>query len=141
MSLSSLSCCSTCGRACARRGKGGEFRSSYGLRQTTDKMGRYFNMMLVLTVIDAMQMMAIHHVNPQISFDIPLLPLLTILGAIFVGIIELKSVYEKADDKDKGRYRDAARLVKKLMSNPEARSAVERTLDYLKTENEKNSDG
>ena len=114
----------------------GEYRSSYGLRKTVEKLAKYFNMMLVLSVIDAMQMLAVYDLNPQISFRIPIFPILTVAGAIFVGIIELKSIYEKADQKDKGKYQDAARLVKEFASNKEARSIINSIAEYLKKDND-----
>ena len=114
----------------------GEYRSSYGLRKTVEKLAKYFNMMLVLSVIDAMQMLAVYDLNLQISFRIPIFPILTVAGAIFVGIIELKSIYEKADQKDKGKYQDAARLVKEFASNKEARSIINSIAEYLKKDND-----
>ena len=36
--------------------KNGIARSSYGFKRTIDKIARYYNVMLALTVIDAMQM-------------------------------------------------------------------------------------
>ena len=101
-----------------------ELRSSYGLRKTVEKLARYFNLLLVLTVIDAMQMLAIHQLNAQISFEIPLMPLLTFCGAIFIGIIECKSIYEKAADKDKGKYQDAARLAKQILGSKDAHGVL-----------------
>ena len=41
----------------------GEFRSSFGLRKTVEKIGKYYNMIFVITVIDAMQMIAIAQIN------------------------------------------------------------------------------
>lgn len=112
-----------------------EFRSSYGLRKTVEKLAKYYNLLLVLTVIDAMQMLAAYHLNPQVSFKMPIIPFITFLGGIFIGIIECKSIYEKADDKDKGKYQDAARLAKEVMSNKEAQSILASISEYLKKEN------
>lgn len=119
----------------------GEYRSSYGLRKTVEKLARYFNMMLVLTVIDAMQMLAVSHLNPQVSFSFPIVPFLTIIGAIFVGIIELKSIYEKNEDKDKGKYQDAAKLVKQIGNNKEAKEIIASVVEYLKTDNKNKDNG
>lgn len=52
----------------------GEYRSSYGLRKTVDKISRYFNMLLVITVIDTVQMLAISQLNPQTDHTLPILP-------------------------------------------------------------------
>ena len=45
----------------------GEYRSSFGLRRTVDKVSRYFNMLFVITVIDGLQMLAIWMSNTQVS--------------------------------------------------------------------------
>ena len=119
----------------------GEFRTSYGLRKTVEKTAGYFNMLLVLTVIDAMQMLAVHHLNPQISFRIPLFPILTVAGAIFVGVIEFKSIYEKAADKDKGRYQQAAKTLYKALSDKNTADTVSRIFEYLKTNGEDETKG
>ena len=72
-----------------------EYRSSYGLRRTVDKISRYFNMLFVITIIDAIQMLAIWQLNGQTSYTLPTIPILTFVGAIFVGFIELKSIDRK----------------------------------------------
>ena len=113
----------------------GEFRSSYGLRKTVEKIAKYFNMLFVITIIDVIQMLAIYHLNPQVSFRLPTMPILTFLGAIFVGFIELKSIYEKAEDKDKGKYQDAAKLAGKIIADKNAVEALTQLFNYLKTEN------
>lgn len=112
-----------------------EFRSSYGLRKTVEKLAGYFNLLLVLTVIDAMQMLAVYHLNPQIAFNIPIIPVITFIGAIFIGIIECKSIYEKADDKDKGKYQDAAKLAGEIMKDQNAQAILSSLLEYLKNNN------
>lgn len=115
----------------------GQYRSSYGLRKTVDKLASYFNMLLVLTVIDVMQILSFYHLNPQLSFDVPLFPVLTLIGAVFAGVIELKSIYEKANDKDKGRYQETARLINEIMKMADNKELY-RMIEYFKTDkNEK----
>lgn len=58
----------------------GEYRSSYGLRKTVDKICRYYNMVLVITAIDIVQMLAVVELNPQTSHTLPVLPFFTFLG-------------------------------------------------------------
>lgn len=111
----------------------GEFRSSRGLRKTVTKLAGYFNMMLVLTVIDVMLIVAVDFLNPQISVRIPLFPILTLLGAVFVGIIELRSVYEKAGDKQRSSYAEAARLARSLVYDRSVKEVLEKLAHYLKS--------
>lgn len=110
----------------------GEASSSSGLRKTVEKLGRYFNMMLVLTVIDAMQILAFSYLNPQINFRIPLLPILTFFGGVFVGIIEFKSIYERAADKEKSKFREAASMLAKLMAEAGSGDFLNRIVEQLK---------
>lgn len=67
----------------------GEYRSSYGLRKTVDKISRYFNMILVITSIDVVQMLAITQLNPQTNHTLPVLPFFTFIGAMR-GIYRIK---------------------------------------------------
>lgn len=110
----------------------GEFRSSYGLRKTVTKLAGYFNMMLVLTVIDAMLAIAALNLNPQLSVRIPVFPILTLLGALFSGFIELRSIYEKADDKSKKMMSDTAGAAGGLLPDATVRQIMSRLAEILK---------
>lgn len=96
-----------------RRGK---LRSSYALRKTVDKLVRYFSMLLVITAIDVVQMLAVSQWDLATGHKIPCLPFLTFLAAMFVGFIELKSIYENSDEKEQARIEDAADDISKLVA-------------------------
>ena len=81
-----------------------------------------------------MLMLSFYHLNPQLSFNVPLFPILTLTGAVFVGIIELKSIYEKANDKDKGRYQETAKLINAII-NMADKNELYRIIEYFKTNN------
>lgn len=107
-----------------RRGK---LRSSYAMRKTVDKLVRYFSMLLVITAIDAVQMLAISQWDLSTGHQLPILPFLTFLAAMFVGFIELKSIYENSDEKEQARIEDAAEDVGKLLSKfPEVLEELKR---------------
>ena len=107
-----------------RRGK---LRSSYALRKTVDKLVRYFSMLLVITAIDAVQMLAISQWDLSTGHHIPVLPFLTFLAAMFVGFIELKSIYENSDEKEQARIEDAAEDIGKLIAKfPEIMEELKR---------------
>jgi hypothetical protein len=110
----------------------GEFRSSFGLRKTVEKIGKYYNMIFVLTVIDAMQMLAIGYINPQVNGHIPIIPIFTFVGSIFVGFIELKSVYEKAEDKEKNEIAQTAKIVGKVITDISVQELASKVAEYLK---------
>lgn len=107
-----------------RRGK---LRSSYALRKTVDKLVRYFSMILVITAIDAVQMLAISQWDISTGHHIPVLPFLTFLAAMFVGFIELKSIYENSEEKEQARIEDAADDIVKLLAKfPEVLEELKR---------------
>lgn len=107
-----------------RRGK---LRSSYAMRKTVDKLVRYFSMLLVITAIDAVQMLAISQWDLSTGHHLPILPFLTFLAAIFVGFIELKSIYENSEEKEQARFEDAADALGKLIAKfPEVLDELKR---------------
>lgn len=88
-----------------------EYASSYGLRRTFDKLAKYYNVIIALTVADLLQMGFFWHYNVENNAGIPLLPFATALGAFFVCFVEIKSICESADKKMKGQYQEAMRQV------------------------------
>ncbi|MDR3142099.1 MAG: phage holin family protein [Tannerellaceae bacterium] len=110
----------------------GKFRSSFGFRKTVEKIGKYYNMIFVITVIDAMQMIAISQVSQQTGIHLPLIPILTFIGSIFVGFIELKSVYEKAEDKEKAEIAQTAKIVGKVIADISTQELASKVAVYLK---------
>lgn len=112
----------------------GEYRSSYGLRKTVDKISRYFNMLLVITVIDTVQMLAISQLNPQTDHTLPILPFFTFIGAMFVGFIELKSIYENSEEKEKAKIGDAAKILSQIIQHKDEQEIIAGVINYLKQE-------
>ena len=92
----------------------GEVRSSYMYKKTIDKIARYYNAMIALTVIDCMQMGGVWYLDGYYSWSVPIFPIVTLLGALGISLVELKSIYEKADEKVKGDYQDVALLVAEI---------------------------
>ena len=95
--------------------RNGIARSSYGFKRTIDKIARYYNVMLALTVVDAMQMASIWYLEVYYQYHFPLFPFVTLIGAIGIGLIEIKSIYEKAEDKVK--IDNIATLAGQVISN------------------------
>ena len=97
--------------------KMGVARRSKAFRRTVDKLARYYNALFALSIVDAMQLFAIAYLRAVESLDsLPLFPLFTLLGAIGIALIELKSIFEKAEVKEQ-QYRDTAEAIIKLLRN------------------------
>jgi len=77
----------------------GEARRSEALRRTVSKLGQYYNVMLSLTVVDAMQMGLLCYMRLTCLWNAPILPVFTVVGALGIAAIEVKSIYEKAGEK------------------------------------------
>ena len=93
----------------------GEARRSEALRRTVSKLGQYYNAMFALTVVDLMQMGVMFYLRLSCGWDVLLLPVLTVIGAIGIAVIEVKSIFEKAEQKQQNDYREAAALLLKLV--------------------------
>lgn len=111
-----------------------EFRSSFGYRKTIEKIARYYNALFVITAIDSVQMLAVWQLNQQTTARLPLLPLLTFAAAIFIGFIELKSIYEKNDQKEKAKMADAARLAGQILKDRDTQQIIAAIVEYMKNE-------
>ncbi len=95
----------------------GEARRSKALRRTVDKLCRYYNALFALSVIDVMQLAAVAYMGLTGVAQLPMLPAFTLLGAICIAIIEVKSIYEKASEKEQAEAEEAARTLLRLIKN------------------------
>jgi len=113
--------------------------TSEGLRRTTDKISTYFIPLFLVTVVDILQMLGISYINIQIGKHIPDVPIMTFLGAIFICFIELKSIYEKAEDKEKEQISQTAKILSKVLENINNKELlVSKIVDYLEQEKDEN---
>lgn len=85
--------------------KRGEARTSYGLRRTVTKGVLYFALLFFMFMFDCI-----------ITFFLPL-PYATMAGTVFILIIEGKSIFEKAHDKDKRRMTKSLEELVTLLEN------------------------
>lgn len=110
--------------------KNGIARSSYGFKRTIDKMARYYNVMIALTVIDAMQMGSLWYLEKYYAYHWPIFPVVTLIGAIGICLIEIKSIYEKAGDKV--RIENVANMAGEIIANKDDISEiVKAVVEYL----------
>jgi hypothetical protein len=116
--------------------KNGIARSSYGFKRTIDKVARYFNVLIALTIIDAMQMGSLWYLEKYYSYHWPIFPVVTLIGAIGICLIEIKSIYEKAEDKV--RIENVANMAGKIITNKDDISEiVKAVVEYLNKQDTK----
>jgi hypothetical protein len=110
--------------------KNGITRSSYGFKRTVDKIARYYNVLLALTVVDVMQMSSLWYLEKYYSYHWPIFPVVTLVGAIGICLIEIKSIYEKAEDKV--RIENVANMAGKIITNKDDISEiVKAVVEYM----------
>ena len=110
--------------------KNGIARSSCGFKRTIDKIASYYNAMLALTVIDAMQMSSLWYLEKYYGYHWPIFPIVTLVGAIGICLIEIKSIYEKAEDKV--RIENVANMAGKIITNKDDISEiVKAVVEYM----------
>ncbi len=90
-------------------------RTSKGLRRSVEKAGRYYVMLFAMTLIDAMVCGALL-VAAADGPSLPPLPVFSTLGAVGLAMIELKSIYENAQDKSD--YDRIIGQLRKLLDDP-----------------------
>ncbi|MGM9760234.1 MAG: hypothetical protein ACI30I_09015 [Parabacteroides sp.] len=117
--------------------KRGEARTSYGLKRTVDKLARYYNGLFALTVIDLMQMIGIWYLDGYYGYKIPLIPIITGIGAVCIGLIEVKSIYEKAEDKVKNQSQEVMEMLAYIAGHKGSPDDIaKKVVEYLNTNRE-----
>lgn len=83
----------------------GEMRTSYGFKQTVNKVVLYYGFMIFALMFDCIGMFFYS------------LPFVTLISALFLIFIECKSVFEKARDKDKRKFNKGMQELAILLEN------------------------
>lgn len=111
--------------------KNGVVRSSYGFRRTIEKLSKYYNLLIALTVVDAMQVSAIWYMDEFYTITVPMFPFITLFGALGISLIEVKSIYEKAENKVK--LLEVGDLAGKIIANKDDLAEVVKAVtEYMK---------
>jgi len=113
-----------------------EERTSYGLRRTVEKMAKYYNLMFALTVIDLMQMSGLWYLATFYDMSYPLFPIVSFIGAIGLGMVEIKSIFEKAEDKTRKDAEQIVKLIGDIAGNSHDYSKIAEAVVAIMKENE-----
>lgn len=113
--------------------------TSRGFRDTVRKIARYYNVLFVLSALDAMQVTFLWYMNVTQEWDWILFPWLTLVGSIGVGLIEVKSVLEPANDKESKQMKEVLALAKVIVEHrTEPEEIASAVVEYLDKENNEN---
>lgn len=95
----------------------GEMRTSEAYKRTIEKISKYFNMLFALTLVDCVQIAVLFFLYREYGYDIPMLPIFSFIGTCYVGFVEVTSIVEPCDVKEKKQQEDFIRLLKKMVSD------------------------
>lgn len=86
--------------------KRGEFRTSDGYKRTIDKIAKYYNMTFAMSLIDVVQVAIIFFLFYFYEVDIWMIPWFTLFATGYVAWVEIHSIWEPADIKEKKQQKD-----------------------------------
>lgn len=119
----------------------GEYRTSDGYKRTIDKIAKYYNMMLALTLVDVAQIAIIFFTHLFYGYDILMLPWFTAIGMLYIGFVEIKSIREPANIKEKKQQDDFRRMIIQLAKDHEhPEEILKDIMDALSTSKEERAD-
>ncbi len=110
----------------------GESITSRKFRDTIAKMARYYNVLFVLCVLDIMQLSSIWYMNTFEEWSLPIFPWMTLIGSAGVGLIEIKSILEPADEKEGRQMREITALAKAIAEHKmQPQDIAKELINYL----------
>jgi hypothetical protein len=65
-------------------------------------------------VVDIMHISGAWYLNNYYEYKIPMFPIITLVGALGVAAIEIKSIFEKADEKERDEVKQVAMLAAEI---------------------------
>jgi hypothetical protein len=108
--------------------KRGEYRTSDGYKRTIDKIARYYNMTFAMSLIDVIQVAIIFFLYYFYEVDIWMIPWFTLFATGYVAWVEVHSIWEPADIKEKKQQQD---YTKALLAVIEQYGGAEKVIEML----------
>lgn len=115
----------------------GEFRTSEGFKKTIGKINKYFAMHFAMTLVDAVQISLLYMLHREYGYDIPMLPVFTFIGICYEAFVEVRSIMEPADIKEKKQQDDFKRLLQQALSEGSLRERVIKVIEESNKQNRK----
>ena len=118
--------------------KRGDMIRSDKMKRTMDKVSRYYNAILAMLVVDGIQMSAFVFMYLYFGWaNAYTFPVFTMLATLFVAAVEIKSIYEPADAKEKQELKDVQALAVAIASHKDdVKEIAEAIAEYLKKNDE-----
>ena len=114
----------------------GEYRTSDGLKRTVGKINKYFAMHFAMTLVDAVQISLLYMLFHEYGYDIPMLPVFTLIGVLYEAFVEIKSIMEPADMKERKQQEDFKRLLQQALSEGGLRERVIKIIEESRKGNQ-----
>lgn len=95
----------------------GEMRTSEAYKRTVDKINKYFNLLIALTLSDGMQIFVVYFLYREYNYDIVMFPWFTLLGCAYTAFIEIKSISEPANVKERKQQQDFKRIILAILKD------------------------
>ena len=84
------------------------------MKRTVDKVARYYNAILAMVVLDVIQISAFVFLHIYNNWSAYTFPLFTMIAVLFVAAIEIKSIIEPADPKERRELNEVTELAKAI---------------------------
>ena len=101
---------------------------------------KYFAMHFAMTLVDAMQISLLYMLYHEYSYDIPMLPIFTLIGVCYEAFVEIKSITEPADIKEKKQQDDFKRLLHQALAEGNLRERVISIIEETTRTRERNGE-
>lgn len=110
----------------------GERIRSDKMQRTVQKLSRYYNAILAMSVLDVIQIAGFVFLHIFNGWALYTLPLFTTLAVVFVNSIEIKSIWEPANAKEKREMKEVAELAKAIAEHrSDPKEVAEAIAEYL----------
>lgn len=108
------------------------------MKRTIDKVSRYYNAILAMMVVDAIQISGCIFLYMFNGWDCYTFPLFTTISVLFVAAVEIKSIYEPADVKERRENKEVLELAKAIAEHRTDPSEIAKDIAaYLQKEQNK----
>ena len=115
----------------------GEKILSNKMKRTADKVARYYNCILAMMVLDVIQITAFVFLYLYNGWNAYTFPFFTLCAVLFVAAIEIKSIYEPADVKERKQMKEIAELAKAIADHKSDPAEIaEAIAEYLSKKEE-----